>query len=544
MSNRNELIQMAMNAGIKSNTKNSRSNMGYSTMPNLQSYNMNIPMSQQNLQMTIDINSHITNNFFHTILIPITSNMGKQYMSLYNFINIFWVNLLKEVDYNIIDMINIIIEGSFAKYVFDDFVKKGNMEKIGDIDMHIDINYGKYMSMRHSIGDNIIATVNSVIDKIINNYNIEETVDLIKPAGKDVYIHHIYIKSQKDIFKDPKKAEFELQVLHKFQSSDNVLGIPKLIIKPFIDNNGNFILNYITENMIEGQQYNGIQTLHNYNEYIHNVDLFKSIYKPDDMYRFMKAFMLIFYNKIIKNLTNFTLHNGNIDYEMISNYEFMIINEGNNGVLYKYSDFFNNIISYSINNNDMTYLESLYRSVHDFLEKKNKENLIEIFVRAIILRCLYSTVNLDIVRGKIVSHIIEEYRKIKNGDKRSNEQLKIIIIDPISTLTNEYSYKSRSFYHNRELIGIKNQISQKIFNDPSHLNYFFINNDINFMTNIDANLKLNEKTQSITNVVYNIQKNKLDFACEKTSKLYRQIITNINGYISFHENDTYIYNIM
>ena len=172
MSDRDKLIKMARRAGTKSNTRNSRNNIGSSSS---QSYNnMNIPMSQQifgsmgnhmsqqiygnignpmsqqiygsmGYPMSQQIYGNMGNSMSHQPLqTDITVRLHNTFIDICNKIILDGGNNFYEILVEIISLCNlgeeIIIEGSFAKYIFDVAIDKEEQEPrpVGDIDIHID----------------------------------------------------------------------------------------------------------------------------------------------------------------------------------------------------------------------------------------------------------------------------------------------------------------------------------------------------------------------------------------------------------------------
>ena len=266
----------------------------------------------------------------------------------------------------------IIIEGSFAKYIYDSAL--GNPTRpVGDIDIHIDTtpagfgNDTLYNKLRPIIGDHVRSNIK---DTIICKIDVKEYI------GTD------------NLFRDINKADIELMILKVFQSNYSVQGIPKIKIAY-----GGIQFEHVFDN----EQYNGIYSDFNiflpwyeinpkFN-YVKQIDSNTIKFYHDEMPQFIKAFLLIFYNKVVK--TNLSLSDiFNIDFTFYTYFDRMTC---------KYPHFFQTFIlqDITLKKGRRIFLEGIYNGLFEYYNSKNDMRIIILFILVIIVGGIVGLINMN-----------------------------------------------------------------------------------------------------------------------------------------------------
>ena len=237
-------------------------------------------------------------------------------------------------------------EGSFIKEIFKYLVTGDTLNMIGDIDIHI-----------------CTSGNNNMYSKILSDKLGIESVS----GGRNTYIYKMGIDHSDIImFKDLDEADVEVMLLNPFKSPYNVLGIPKLIFY----SNGGMILQSVYEN----EQYVGIETPHDINIPLDEIDVnSRMVKKIDDetllfytveIKQYTKAFLLLFYNKCVRQ---------------------------NKTPNWEYTEFYSRYIFQDVIHNAGRHelLNAIYETLYDYWLSKNDDGILNYFILFIIVYGCY-----------------------------------------------------------------------------------------------------------------------------------------------------------
>ena len=198
------------------------------------------------------------------------------------------LNIIKNIQPRLIGNDILVIEGSFVKEIFNYF-NNSALNKIGDIDMHI---------VSESPDNKLLAELLPKLLGLPSSYSASKVVEL-----RNAFKLIIPVVSSGIIkFKNIITAELEIMVIPKLVPRYRVLGVPKITFY----SNGE----YLIENFYPYEQYLDIVTPYDISIPFNTIDPNRElhialpsgemIWLATEITQYTKAYLLIFYNKSVK----------------------------------------------------------------------------------------------------------------------------------------------------------------------------------------------------------------------------------------------------